>query len=71
MERYLLSLSATVYILPMGHNTQAWSTQDKCHHIRPRHQHHADYLPYGCGQKFGGTTKAGPDRSLQAYKGYP
>ena len=66
LERRLLCLSTTVHIFPLGHHTPARSTQDECHNTWSCYQHHADYVPYGRGQEFCGTTEAGPDRSLQA-----
>ena len=66
MERSLLCLSATVHILPMGSHPETWSTQDQCHNTWSCNQHHVDYVPYGRRQELSGTTKAGPDRSLQA-----
>lgn len=66
LERCLLCFSTTMYIFSMGHHTPARSTQGECHNTWSCYQHHADYIPYGRGQKFCGTTKAGPDRPLQA-----
>lgn len=49
MERRLLCFPASMYIPPVGHHIEAWSTQDKCYNTRSCYQHHADYVSYGRG----------------------